>query len=120
MTADMTNYRVNRAAVERARSLVDRGKTDVDTPWSEAAPSTERENQEIEEHGYDGYGAWHLAVDPDASEDTKGRYAFPYGDFTTVNRAALVHAKQRAAQNDHREIEEAADELLSRVDERRG
>jgi hypothetical protein len=116
----MTDYRVNRDAVDRARALVDRGRVDVDTPWSEAAPSTERANEEIERHGYDGFGAWHLAVDPDASEETKGRYAFPYGDFEKVNRAALVHAKQRAAQNDHPEIERAADDLLSRIDARRG
>jgi hypothetical protein len=115
----MTDYRVNRDAVEKARSLVDRGEVDTDTPWSEAAPSTERENQEIDEHGYDGFGAWHLAVDPDASEGTKGRYAFPYGDFERVNRAALIHAKQRAAQNDHDEIERAADDLLERLDGKR-
>jgi hypothetical protein len=116
----MTDYRVNRDAVEKARSLVDRGEVDVDTPWSEAAPSAERGNQEIDEHGYEGFGSWHLAVDPDASEETKGRYSFPYGDFERVNRAALIHAKQRAAQNDHAEIEQAADELLSRIDEGRG
>jgi hypothetical protein len=116
----MTDYRVNRDAVEKARALVDRGDVDADTPWSEAAPSTERANREIEEHGYDGFGAWHLAVDPEASEDTKGRYHFPYGDFEKVSRAALVHAKQRAAQNDHPEIERAADDLLQRLDARRG
>src|SRR3712207_888789 len=78
--------------------------------------STADENAEIERHGYDGYGAWHLAIDPEAGEETKKRYAFPYGDFRTVNRAALIHAKQRAAQNDHDEIEKAADDLLQRVD----
>ena len=114
----MTDYRVNRAAVEQARSLIDSGHVDVDTPWSDAAPSTERANREIEEHGYDGFGSWHLAVDPDASAETKGRFAFPYGDFGRVSRAALIHAKQRASQNDHPEIERAADELLSRIDER--
>ena len=66
-----------------------------------------------------GYGAWHLAVDPDASEETKGRYAFPYGDFAKVNRAALIHGKQRAAQNDHDAIEKAFDELLQRLDAKR-
>jgi len=116
----MTDYRVNRAAVEQARKLVDSGHVDVDTPWSEAAASTERANREIEEHGYDGFGSWHLAVDPEASQDTKGRFHFPYGDFERVSRAALVHAKQRAAQFDHPEIERAADDLLSRIDERRG
>jgi hypothetical protein len=115
----MTNYDVNKAAVSQARSLIDDGKYDDSTDWSDAAPSTDEGNDVIEKEGYDGYGAWHLAVDPDASEDTKGRYAFPYGDFSKVNRAALIHAKQRAAQNDHDEIEKAADELLSYLDDKR-
>ena len=51
-----------------------------------------------------------------ASEGTKGRYRFPFGDFSKVNRAALIHAKQRAAQNDHGEVEAAADRLLQRID----
>jgi hypothetical protein len=112
-------YRVNKDGVGQARKLIDAGKVDVDTEWSEAAPSADEENAVIEKHGYDGYGAWHLAIDPEAGEDTKKRYAFPYGDFSQVNRAALIHAKQRAAQNDHAEIEKAADELLQKVDEKR-
>ena len=116
----MPTYRVNKDAVEQARKLIDGGKVDVDTEWSDAAPSADDGNAEIEKHGYDGYGAWHLAVDPDASEETKGRYRFPYGDFSRVNRAALIHGKQRAAQNDHDEIERAFDDLLQRLDRKRG
>jgi hypothetical protein len=116
----MPTYDVNKAAVKRARSLIDDGKYDTSTEWSDAAPSTDDGNDVIEDKGYDGYGAWHLAIDPDASEDTKGRYAFPYGDFQKVNRAALIHAKQRAAQNDHDEIEKAADELLQHLDDKAG
>jgi len=81
-------YRVNKDAVTQARKLIDAGKYDDTTEWSDAAPSADDGNAEIEKHGYDGFGAWHLAIDPDASEETKGRYAFPYGDFTKVNRAA--------------------------------
>jgi hypothetical protein len=113
-------YRVNKAAVTRARELVDAGKYDADTEWSDAAPTADDENAEIERHGYDGFGAWHLAVDPEANEETKKRYAFPYGDFTKVNRAALIHAKQRAAQNGHDAIEKAADDLLQHLDRTRG
>jgi hypothetical protein len=109
-------YRVNEDGVARARELIDAGKVDVDTEWSEAAPSADDENAEIENHGYDGYGAWHLAVDPDANEETKKRYAFPYGDFAQVNRAALIHGKQRASQNGHTEIEQVADDLLQHLD----
>jgi hypothetical protein len=112
-------YRVNKDAVAQARKLIDAGTYDADTEWSDAAPSTADENAEIDAHGYEGYGAWHLAIDPEASEDTKKRYAFPYGDFSTVNRAALIHGKQRASQNGHDAIEQAADELLRRLDERR-
>ncbi len=85
---------------------------------SDAAPSTDEENRQIDKQGYDGYGQWHLAIDTEASQETKGRYGFPYGDFSKVNRAALIHAKQRAAQNDHDDVEKAADDLLQRVDER--
>jgi hypothetical protein len=115
----MPSYRVNEAAVAQARKLIDDGKYDDSTEWSDAAPSADDGNTEIDKHGYAGYGAWHLAIDPDANEETKGRYAFPYGDFTKVNRAALIHGKQRAAQNDHDAIEKAADELLEHLDAKR-
>ncbi len=115
----MPTYRVNPDAVTQARKLIDDGKVDVDTEWSDAAPSADDGNAEIEKHGYEGYGAWHLAIDPDAGEETKGRYKFPYGDFTEVNRAALIHGKQRAAQNGHGAIEKAFDDLLERVDAKR-
>src|ERR1700712_4140863 len=116
----MPNYRVNEAAVDRAKKLIDAGTYDDDASWSDAAPSTDEGNQVIERDGYDGDGAGHLGIDPDASEDTKGRYAFPYGDFSTVVRSALIHAKQRASQNDHDEVEKAADDLLQRLDAKRG
>ena len=116
----MPTYRVNKDAVAQARKLIDAGKVDVDTEWSDAAPSADDGNAEIEKRGYEGYGAWHLAIDPDADEETKKRYAFPYGDFAKVNRAALIHGKQRAAQNDHAEIEKAADDLLRHLDDTRG
>ncbi len=112
----MTTYDLNKDAVSNARKLIDDGDVDTDTDWSDAAPSTDDENEAIESGGYDAYGRWHLGINTDASEDTKGRFAFPYGDFTKVNRAALIHAKQRAAQNGHDDIEKAADDLLQRLD----
>ena len=115
----MPNYRVNKDGVAQARELIDAGKYDDTTEWSDAAPSAAEENEFLERHGFEAYGRWHLAIDPDAGEETKKRYAFPYGDSRKVNRAALIHAKQRAAQNDHDEIEKAADELLERLDEKR-
>src|SRR5919112_2728894 len=116
----MPSYRVNEDAVARAEKLIDRGDYDDSTDWSDAAPDADAENDFIDQHGYDGFAEWHLAEDPDAGEETKRRYAFPYGDFRVVNRQALIHAKQRASQNDHPEVEEAADDLLQRLDARRG
>lgn len=116
----MAKYRVNRAGVDKAKAMIRARQYDGSTSWSEAAPDAERENEEIERHGYEGYGEWHLAIDTEASEETKDRYGFPYGDFRRVNRAALIHAKQRAAQNNHDEVAEAADGLLREMDEARG
>lgn len=114
----MPNYKVNDDGVTHARKLIDDGKIDTSTEWSDAAPSTDEENRHIDAQGYSGYGRWHLAIDTGASEETKSRYGFPYGDFSKVNRAALIHAKQRAAQNDHDDVVAAADDLLQRLDER--
>jgi hypothetical protein len=115
----MPKYRVNQAAVEQARKMIDSGDYDDRTDWSDAAPDADAANQVIEKQGFDAFAAWHLAADPDASEETKGRFAFPYGDFRKVNRAALIHAKQRASQNYHDAIEKAADDLLQRLDSKR-
>jgi hypothetical protein len=91
----MTTYKVNEAAVKQARRLIDEGTVDTQTGWGEAAPSAAEGNKEIEREGYDGYGRWHLGIDTEASEETKDRYGFPYGDFTKVNRSALIHAKHQ-------------------------
>lgn len=115
----MPNYEVNEDAVRQARELIDAGTYDDRTEWSDAAPSADDGNEQIEKHGWDGYAAWHLAVDPEANEETKKRYSFPYGDFRKVNRAALIHGKQRAAQNGHDAVEKAFDDLLQRLDSTR-
>lgn len=113
----MAKYRVNQDGVAKARQMIDSRQYDVETSWSDAAPSADEGNKQIDRKGYDGYGEWHLAIDTEASEQTKDRYGFPYGDFSRVNRAALIHAKQRASQNDHDEVAKAADELLQHLDQ---
>lgn len=50
----MPNYRINHMAVKHARELIDDGKVDVDTEWSDAAPSAADGNAEIEKHGWTG------------------------------------------------------------------
>src|SRR4051795_6958293 len=112
----MPNYEVNEAGVAHARELIDAGRYDDETEWSEAAPSTAERNEEIDDEGREAWRRWYLAGDEDAGEGNKDRYRFPYGDFEHVNRAALVHAKQRTSQNDPPQIEQAAHHLLQRLD----
>ena len=112
----MPKYELNHAALRQARKLIDAGTFDDSSDWSDDAPSTDDGNRVIEKEGWDAFAAWHLAIDPEANEETKKRYAFPYGDFEQVVRTALIHGKQRAAQNDHAEIERAFDDLLQHLD----
>ena len=103
----------------KARELIDAGKYDDDTEWSDAAPSADDENAEIEKHGYEGYGAWHLAIDPDASEETKGRYKFPYGDFSQ-GQPGRAHPRQAARRAERpRRDREGRRRLLQQLDEKR-
>ena len=47
-------------------------------------------------------------MDDEASEHTKARYKFPYGDFERVHRCGLNAAEVRAARQKYLDIEDAA------------
>lgn len=113
----MTTYRVNRPGVAKARSLIDARQYVLESSWSSAQPSADDENSDLEHHDWEQFGEWHLAIDTGASDETKDRFGFPFGDFHRVHRSALIAAKSRAGQNGHDAIERAADELLSHLDE---
>lgn len=113
----MTSYRVHDAGVAKARSMIEAGQYDLTTEWGDGQPSTDDENDKIDRDAYDGYGEWHLALDTGASDQTKDRYGFPYGDFRRVFRSALIASKQRASQFGHDDVERAADELLDHLDQ---
>lgn len=112
-----TKYEVNDAGVQKAQQMIDAGQYDLDTEWSDGQPGTDAENDKIDRDGYEAYGEWHLAIDTDASEETKDRYGFPFGDFRRVFRSGLIAAEQRAAQRDHTAVEKAAADLLERIDQ---
>ena len=112
------SVRLNKKALEHALNLVKQGKVvhyERDA-WSEDAPSADDENRFIEKHGWDEYALWHLGEDPDASEETKGRFSFPYGDFSKVHRCAVISLESRAAQNDHDDIAKETKRLLEHID----
>jgi hypothetical protein len=109
---------VRKESVEFAKDLIRDGKVDKESDWSEAQPSTEEENNYLDDHSWDEYANWFLATDEEeGDEGEKGYYSFPYGDFEVVHRDGLNAAKQRAGQYDHTDVEEAADELLSMIDQ---
>ncbi|WP_426625669.1 hypothetical protein ACPPVW_06310 [Leifsonia sp. McL0607] len=111
--------KLNRKALDHARSLVEKGTVvrDERDDWSEHAPSAADENAFIDKHGWDEYALWHLGEDAEASEETKGRFSFPYGDFATVHRCAVISLESRAAQNDHDDIAKSTKKLLEQIDE---
>jgi hypothetical protein len=57
-----------------------------------------------------------LGLTEGASDGTKARYAFVYGDFRRLHRTGLIAIHYRAAEWRHKEIELAAHELLQLLD----
>ena len=112
------SVKLNRQAVKHARRLIKAGKVvrDERDAWSEDALPAKEETAWVKSHGWDEFAEWHLGVDPKASEETKQRYAFPYGDYKKVHRCAVISLESRAAQYDHKDIAKAAKRLLTMID----
>ncbi|MEO6345641.1 MAG: hypothetical protein ABIP01_03740 [Candidatus Limnocylindria bacterium] len=112
----MASYSVNKRAVARARKLIDARQYALDSDWGEVQPSADDENAFLESHSWDDYAAWHLGLTDGASDETKARHAFVFGDFRRVHRTALIACQYRAAEWRHKEVELAAHDLLQRLD----
>jgi len=112
--------RLNKRSFAFAQDLIKDGKVvrDQRDDWSEHQPSTRQENEFIEAHGWDEFESWHLGIDDEASENTKARYKYPYGDFTKAHRCGLLAAETRAGRNKHRDIEDATLKLRDMIDEK--
>jgi hypothetical protein len=105
--------------VVHARHLIDARQYVLASEWGDVQPGADDENRFLETHSWDDYGAWHLGLTEDASEETKARYAFVYGDFRRIHRMGLIACHYRAAEWGHKEIELAAHELLQHLDNAR-
>src|ERR1700737_2076591 len=113
---------LNRSAFEHAKELINEGRFVFGErdAWSEHQPSAQQENEFIQRHGFPEYGKWHLGINNEKPEDTKGHYEVPYGDFKDVNRGGLLSAESRAGQYKHYDIENAAAHLHGMLDARKG
>jgi hypothetical protein len=116
----MATYRVNRRAVTHARRLIDARRYVLNSDWGEVQPRAEDENAYLEKHAWADYSGWHLGLTEDATDETKGRYAFVIGDFRRVHRSGIIAAHFRAAEWRHKEVELAAHRLLQYLDRKAG
>jgi hypothetical protein len=113
----MATYSVNDRAVARAQRLIRARQYVVESDWGEVQPRADDENAYLASHSWDEYAEWHLGLTEGPSDETKARYAFVYGDFRRVHRAALIACVYRAAEWRHKDVELAAHELLQLLDE---
>jgi hypothetical protein len=112
----VASYTVNPAAVARAERLIDARQYVLDSDWGDAQPRAPQENAFLESHSWEDYAEWHLGLTEGATDGTKARYGFVYGDFRRVHRTGLIACHYRAAEWRHKEIELAAHDLLQRLD----
>jgi hypothetical protein len=115
----MPKYVVNPAGVAKAKELIDAHQYRVRSRWGDVQPGAKEQNAFLKTHTWDEYGAWHLGLTVDAADETKGRYAFVFGDFRRLHRMGLIACVYRASEWDHKEIELAAHRLLQHLDDTR-
>ena len=112
----MPSYSVNESARAKASQLIQAKQYVLDSDWGDVQPDAERQNQFLEHHSWDEYSQWHLGLTEGATEETKGRYAFTFGDFKRVHRTGLIACVYRASEWHHKEVELAAHALLQELD----
>src|SRR4051794_24822962 len=107
------SVKLNKQAVKHARQLIKAGKVvrDERDAWSEDALPAKKESEGLKKHDWSEYSDWHLGVNTEASDETKGRFEFPYGDYKKVHRCAVISMESRAAQYGHRDIAKASKKL---------
>ncbi len=116
----MASYSVNKAAVARARRLIDARQYVLNSDWGEVQPGADAQNAFLRSHSWQEYAEWHLGLTDGAADETKARYAFVYGDFRRIHRTGLIACVYRAAEWRHKDVELAAHDLLQHLDMRSG
>ena len=112
----MASYTLNDQAVAHARHLIRARQYVLDSEWGDVQPAARDQNAFLESHSWDEYAKWHLGLTDGATDGTKARYAFVYGDFRRVHRSGLIACHYRAAEWRHKEVELAAHDLLQLLD----
>ena len=116
----MASYTLNERAVEHARHLIEARQYVLNSDWGEVQPDAEDENRYLATHSWDEYAAWHLGLTEGATDETKARYGFVFGDLRRIHRSGLIACHYRAAEWRHKAIELAAHDLLQVLDRKSG
>ena len=114
----MPTYSVNDLAVARATRLIEARQYVLNSDWGDVQPRAADENIFLESHSWAEYSEWHLGLTEGATEETKARYGFGYGDFRRIHRTGLIACHYRAAEWRHKDIELVAHELLQLLDKK--
>jgi hypothetical protein len=111
--------KLNQKGYRHAKKLIQFGKVNTTSGWS---MSTVDENRILgDPPNWDEYARWHLGRRIEVeNEETKQAWAYPFGKNGKVYRSALVAIRQRAAQQGHNDIFEAAGKLIEMIDETKG
>ena len=117
--ATVAKYIVNKRGVAKARALIDAGQYRVRSRWADVQPRADGQNAFLKAHGWQEYASWHLALTDAAADETKGRYAFVFGDFRRLHRMGLIACYYRAAEWEHTAVMLAAHKLLVYLDKSR-
>ena len=113
----MASYSVNPEAVAKARQLIDSRQYVLESDWGDVQPKAAAENAFLASHSWEEYAEWHLGLTEGATDGTKARYAFVYGDLRRVHRSGLIACVYRAAEWRHKDVERAAYDLLQYLDD---
>ena len=113
----VASYSVNPRGVEKAERLIAARQYVLRSDWGDVQPRAAEENAFLAAHSWEEYAEWHLGLTDGATDGTKARYAFVYGDFRRVHRMGLIACRYRAAEWRHKAIELAAHDLLQLLDE---
>lgn len=116
----MASYALNDSAVAHAEELIRKRRYVLRSEWNQVQPRAEDQNAYLKNHSWDQYAEWHLGLSEGAKDQTKGRYAFIYGDFRRVHRMGLIAIVYRASEWRHKAIELAAHDLLQLLDDLSG
>ncbi len=112
----MASYALNEAAVKHAEELIRKRQYVLSSEWNQVQPRAEAQNAYLKNHSWEEYAQWHLGLTEGATDETKSRYAFVYGDLRRVHRMGLIASVYRASEWHHKAVELAAHDLLQLLD----